>query len=379
MTVKLVVTAFVTLDGVIEAPGFDEHRDGRNAWALRVQNDDDEEYNRNQALTADAYLLGRKTYQIWAAFWPTATGDEELAERVNGIPKYVVSNTLTRADWSNSTLINGDVVSQVIDLKKQAGGDLVVYGSADLVDLLLEHDLVDEYRLLIYPTILGSGKHMFRDGIDTRYLQLVGTRTFSSGVVLLTYQPQREEPTSRFVADFAWTQEQVRSLQAAQDVDRILASVMFTDLVDSTGRAAELGDRAWRRLIDRHDEVARSEVDRWMGRFVKSTGDGVLATFDAPTRALRCAFGLRDALARMGLEMRAAIHTGEIEVRDSDVGGIAIHIAARALGSASANQVVVTRTVLDLATGTDLGFAPLGSVSLRGVPGEWELFAASLT
>ena len=90
---KLVVTAFVTLDGVIEAPGFDEHRDGRNAWALRVQNEDDEEYNRNQAFTADAYLLGRKTYQIWAAFWPTATGDEELAERVNGIPKYVVSNT----------------------------------------------------------------------------------------------------------------------------------------------------------------------------------------------------------------------------------------------------------------------------------------------
>jgi len=87
--VKLIVTAFVTLDGVIEAPGFDEHRDGRNAWALRVQNEDDEEYNRNQAFTADAYLLGRKTYQIWAAFWPTATGDEELAERVNGIPKYV--------------------------------------------------------------------------------------------------------------------------------------------------------------------------------------------------------------------------------------------------------------------------------------------------
>jgi class 3 adenylate cyclase/dihydrofolate reductase len=377
--VQLVVTAFVTLDGVIEAPGFDEHRDGRNAWALRVQNEDDERYNRHQAFTADAYLLGRKTYQIWAAFWPTATGDEELAERVNGIPKYVVSNTLTRADWSNSTLIRGDVVAQVIDLKRRPGGDLVVYGSPDLVDLLLKHDLVDEYRLLIYPTILGTGKHMFRDGIDTHYLQLVGTQTFSSGVVLLTYQPQREEPTSRYVADFAWTQEQVRSLQAAQDVDRVLASVLFTDLVDSTGRAAQLGDRAWRRLIDRHDEVARSEVERWMGRFVKSTGDGVLATFDAPTRALRCAFDLRDALARLGLEMRAAIHTGEIEVRDADVGGIAIHIAARALESASAHQVVVTRTVLDLATGTDLGFAPLGSVSLRGVPGQWELFAASLT
>jgi class 3 adenylate cyclase/dihydrofolate reductase len=379
VAVKLVVTAFVTLDGVVEGPGFDEHRDGRNAWALRVQTDDDEEYNRWQAISADAYLLGRKTYQIWAAFWPTATGDEELADRVNGIPKYVVSNTLTRADWSNTTLISGDVAGQIGDLKGQPGGELVVYGSPDLVDFLLEHDLVDEYRLLIYPTILGSGKHMFRDGIDMHYLQLVGTRTFSSGVVLLTYVPQREEPTSRFVADYAWTQEQVRSLQAAEDADRVLASVMFTDLVDSTGRAAELGDRAWRRLIDRHDEVARSAVDRWMGRFIKTTGDGVLATFDTPTRALRCAFDLQDALARLGLEMRSAIHTGEVEVRDDDVGGVAIHIAARALGSASAHQVVVTRTVRDLATGTDLDFTSLGSVSLRGVPGEWELFAASLT
>ncbi len=365
---KLVVTAFVTLDGVIEGPGFDEHRDGKNAWALRVQNEEDGQYNRWQVFSADAYLLGRKTYQIWAAFWPTATGDEELAERVNTIPKFVVTNTLTRADWTNSTLISGDVAGQVRDLKEQPGGDLVVYGSPDLVDLLLEHDLVDEYRLLIYPTILGTGKHMFRDGIDTHHLQLVGTRIFSSGVVLLTYQPQREEPTSQYVADYAWTQEQERSLQAAQDVDRVLASVMFTDLVDSTGRAAELGDRAWRRLIDRHDEVARSEVDRWKGRFVKTTGDGVLATFDAPTRALRCAFDLRDALARLGLEMRGAVHTGEIEVRDDDVGGIAIHIAARALGSASAHQVVATRTVRDLATGTDLSFDPLGSVSLRGVP-----------
>ena len=377
---KLVVTAFVTLDGVIEAPGFDEHRDGRNAWALRVQNDDDGRYNRWQAFSADAYLLGRKTYQIWAAFWPTATGDEELAERVNGIPKYVVSNTLKRADWSNSTLISGDVVGQVIDLKGQPGGDLVVYGSADLVDLLLEHDLVDEYRLLIYPTILGSGKHMFRDGIDTHYLQLVGTQTFSSGVVLLTYQPQREEPTSRYVADYAWTQEQVRSLQAAQDIDRVLASVMFTDLVDSTGRAAELGDRAWRRLIDRHDEVARSEVDRWMGR-------------SRQDHRRRSAGHLRCANQGAAVCLRSPRRPGSIGTRDESWPSTPVRSRCatptsgaspstsrrRALGSASANQVVVTRTVLELATGTDLGFDPLGSVSLRGVPGQWELFAASLT
>ncbi|MGH8926885.1 MAG: dihydrofolate reductase family protein [Acidimicrobiia bacterium] len=375
---KLIVTAFVTVDGVIEAPGMEEHRDGKNAWALRVQDEETEEFNQGQVFGAEALLLGRTTYQIWAAFWPTATGDERLARRVNELPKYVVSRTLKTADWNNSTLISADVVNEVTRLKEQPGGDLLVYGSADLVDELLRNDLIDEYRLLLHPVILGSGKRLFRDGIDTHHLRLAGSRTFSSGVVLLTYEPEQQIPTSRYVADYSWTQEQVRSLQAAQNVDRVLATVLFTDIVDSTGRAAALGDRAWRQLLDRHDEVARTEVSRWIGQFIKSTGDGILATFDAPTRALRCAFGFRDGLGRLGLEMRAAIHTGEIERREADVGGIGVHIAARTLAEAGPRQVVVTRTVRDLATGTDLAFAPLGSVSLRGIPGHWELFEASL-
>ena len=130
--------------------------------------------------------------------------------------------------------------------------------------------------------------------------------------------------------------------------------------------------------MDRHDTVARAAVERFRGQLVKTTGDGILATFDAPTRALRCAFGLNEALADLGLGIRAAIHTGEIEIRDQDVGGIGVHIAARALVEAGDRQVIVTRTVRDLATGIDLVFAPLGSVGLRGVPGEWELFEASI-
>jgi class 3 adenylate cyclase len=374
---RLIATAFVTIDGVIEGPGFDEHRDGKNAWALRVQNEEDERYNNELLFGADALLLGRKTWQIWAAFWPTAP-DSALTRRVNEIPKYVVSRSLESADWSNSTLISGDVAAEVTRLRQQPGGELLVYGSPDLLDELLKRDLVDEYRLLVYPTILGSGKHLFRDGIDIHHLRLTGSRTFSSGVVLLTYQPEREAPSSRYVEEYRWSQEQVRSLEAAQNAGRVLATVLFTDLVDSTGRAAELGDRAWRRLLDRHDEVARSEVNRWMGQFVKSTGDGILATFDAPTRALRCAFDLDEALAGIGLDVRVAIHTGEIERREADIGGIAVHIAARALGEAGARQVVVTRTVLDLVTGTDLAFTSLGAVSLRGVPGLWELFRASV-
>ena len=375
---KLVVSDFVTIDGVIEAPGMEVHRDGKNAWALRVQDEEAVEFNRLPVFDAEALLFGRTTYQLWAAFWPTRPPEEDMARRLNEMPKYVVSRTLKDADWNNTTVISGNVAREVARLKEQPGGDLLVYGSADLVDELLRHDLIDEYRLSFYPVILGSGKHLFRDGIETHHLRLVGSRTFASGVVLLTYQPEREVPTSRYVEEFSWTQEQVRSLQAAQNVDRVLATVLFTDIVDSTGRAAALGDRAWRQLLDRHDELVKTEVSRWIGQFVKSTGDGILATFDAPTRALRCAFGLHEGLARLGLEMRAAIHTGEIERRENDVGGIGVHIAARALTQAGTNQVVVTRTVKDLATGTDLTFASLGSVSLRGIPGQWELYEATL-
>jgi class 3 adenylate cyclase/dihydrofolate reductase len=375
--VKLVVTAFVTVDGIIEAPGFDEHRSGRNAWALRVQTDEDQVYNKALAMSADALLLGRRTWQIWAAFWPTQdAGDPELTAWMNTVPKFVVSNTLKRADWNNTTIISGDVAKQVADLKARPGGDLIVYGSPDLVDELLRHDLVDEYRLAVYPVVLGSGKRMFRDRIDTHHLRLVDTRTFPSGVVVLTYVPDPDVPTSRFVDEYRWTHEQIRSLQAAGDIDRTLATVMFADIVDSTGRAASMGDRAWKKLLEQHQRVVHGEIDRWHGQNVEFTGDGVMAVFDAPTRALRCAFELVDAARGLGVETRVGIHTGEIERRETGVGGIAVHIAARLLGHADNSRVVVTKTVRDLVTGTDLVFQALGAASLRGVPGEWELFEA---
>jgi class 3 adenylate cyclase/dihydrofolate reductase len=376
---RLIVTEFLTLDGVIEAPGFEEHRDGKNAWALRLQTPEMQDFFRDQLSKVGAFLLGRTTYQIWAAFWPTAGGDADVAKQMNDAAKFVVSTTLKAADWANSTVLSGDWAARVAELKRMPGGDILVEGSADLVNGLMERDLIDEYQLLLFPLILGSGKHLFRDGIDLRPLRLVNTKVFPSGVVLLVYHPESEMPTSQYAQPgyYTWTTEQVRSLQAAQNTDRVLATVLFTDIVDSTARAAELGDREWRKLLDRHDQVSRAEVARWHGTVVKTTGDGLLATFDAPTRALRCAFGLKESLAAAGLKIRAAIHTGEIEMREGDIGGIGVHIASRALAEAGGDAVVVTRTVRDLATGTDLEFKPLGSVGLRGVPGEWELFEAS--
>ncbi len=373
---RIVVTEFMTLDGVMEAPGHEEHRDGKNAWALQSSTEDQQRFKIDELLSADAILFGRVTYQIWATFWPNAPRDHGFADKMNAIDKYVVSATLRDASWHNTTIIDADVAGEVSALKERYDGDILVFGSADLVHSLIELDLVDELRIMVFPVVLGSGKRLFREERDISHFQLVDIRPFDSGVVLMRYEPRGEGPSSRYVEAFKWTGEQIESWRAAQDVSRVLASVLFTDIVGSTERAAALGDRRWHQLLNRHDRTAQAEVDRFHGRLVKTTGDGILATFDAPTRALRCAFGLMKALGG-DLGIRAAIHTGEIEVGEDDVGGIGVHIASRVLAEAGDRQVVVTRTVRDLATGTDLSFAPLGSVSLRGVPGEWELFEAS--
>jgi class 3 adenylate cyclase len=157
--------------------------------------------------------------------------------------------------------------------------------------------------------------------------------------------------------------------------DRVLATVLFTDIVGSTERAAELGDSDWRSLLERHDALVRAEVERHRGRCVKSTGDGVLATFDGPARAVRAATSIGDAVRRLGVDIRAGLHTGELEVLDDDVGGLAVHIGARVMGKAEAGEVLVSSTVKDLVVGSGLDFSERGEHQLKGVPGEWRLFA----
>jgi class 3 adenylate cyclase len=161
-----------------------------------------------------------------------------------------------------------------------------------------------------------------------------------------------------------------RSLQPT----RVLATVLFTDIVGSTERAEELGDRRWRELLDTHDELAGRLVEQWGGRLVKTTGDGVLATFDGPGRAIGCATGLRDELAAIGVQIRAGLHIGEVELRDDDVGGIAVHIAARVMATAGPGEIVVSRTVRDLVAGSDVVLQDRGSQRLKGVEGGWQLF-----
>jgi class 3 adenylate cyclase len=158
--------------------------------------------------------------------------------------------------------------------------------------------------------------------------------------------------------------------------DRVLATVLFTDIVGSTERAGALGDDRWRRLLDAHDELAAREVARHRGRLVKTTGDGMLATFDGPARAIRCALSLaRRVPAELNVDIRAGLHTGEIEVRGEDIGGIAVHLASRVQGEAAPGEVLVSRTVTDLVAGSGNTFAPRGEHALKGVPGTWALFA----
>jgi class 3 adenylate cyclase/pimeloyl-ACP methyl ester carboxylesterase len=156
--------------------------------------------------------------------------------------------------------------------------------------------------------------------------------------------------------------------------DRVLATVLFTDIVDSTRRAADIGDRRWRELLERHDEITRAEVTRFQGHVVKHTGDGFLATFDGPTRALRCATTIAERMPELGIDLRSGLHTGECELRGDDIGGIAVHIGARIAALAQPGEVLVSSTVKDLVNGSGIAFQDRGTHTLKGVPGSWNVF-----
>ena len=191
---RLTLHTFLTLDGVLQAPGGpDEDPDGgfaHGGWSFPYGDEDFGAAMTKWFDNADAFLLGRRTYEIFAAHWPHVTdAGDPIAGKLNALPKYVASTTLERVDWPNSTLLGRDVVAEIGALKKRPGNELQVHGSGGLAQTLIEHDLVDEYRLLVFPVHLGSGKKLFRDGAVAAALRLLDASTTSTGVVITRYEP----------------------------------------------------------------------------------------------------------------------------------------------------------------------------------------------
>ena len=183
---RIVVTEFVSLDGVMEAPGRGE--DFKHAgWTFEIdRGKEGDQFKLDEALNAEALLLGRGTYENFAAAWPSRAG--QLADKLNRMPKYVISSTLEEAKWNNSTVLRGDVVKNISKLRQERGGDIVVHGSAQLVQMLIEHDLVDELRLMVFPVVLGTGKRLFGDRSEKKRLRLADSKTVGDGIAILIYE-----------------------------------------------------------------------------------------------------------------------------------------------------------------------------------------------
>jgi DNA-binding NarL/FixJ family response regulator len=225
---------------------------------------------------------------------------------------------------------------------------------------------VDEY---VFEALrVGASGFLVKDTEPELLLQ--GVRAVARGDALLS-----PGVTRRLIGAFAATRPP--AFPTGSDPDRILATVMFSDIVSSTERAAQVGDRRWREVLDRHDELVREQLAAHGGQEINTTGDGFLALFDAPARAIRCAVAIRDRLRSAGIEVRIGLHSGEVELRDNDIGGIAVHIGARVTTSASPGDVVVSSTVKDLVAGSGIGFLDRGTHALKGVPGHWRLFAVT--
>jgi dihydrofolate reductase len=188
---KIIVSEFITLDGVIEMPGGEDSSGEQSNWSIPYFNEETAKFKLDDLWESDALLMGCVTYQIHAAAWPSPTDEEGFADRMNSLPKYVVSSTLETVEWNNSRLIRRDIPEEVNKLKREIQRAILIDGGSDLVNLLMRHDLIDEYRLLVHPVVVGKGKRLFQGGSQMEQLKLIEAKPFSTGVVALTYQSSR--------------------------------------------------------------------------------------------------------------------------------------------------------------------------------------------
>jgi class 3 adenylate cyclase len=267
-------------------------------------------------------------------------------------------NEEIRATWARQQRLAASPATFALMMPLMAGLDVrAVLPTVRVPTLVLQH-ADDPINLPVW------GKYVADHISGAKYVELPGRNVYHT-----------VEPDWR--ASFQEIYEFLTGHRAEVADDRVLATVLFTDIVDSTRRAAEMADRDWHALLDAHDAVIRVQLNRFRGREVNTSGDGFLAMFDGPQRAIRCAMAIRDAVQTLGIQVRAGLHTGECEVRGDDIGGIGVHIGARVSALAGPNDVLVSSTLCDLVIGSGLEFEERGSYELKGVPGEWRLFAVA--
>jgi len=288
--------------------------------------------------------------------------------------------TAIRATWGDGALMNvfapsaaSDPEMQEVWGRFQRAGASPAMATA-VIAALFEIDVRDILPTIRVPTLI-----LHRTGDLVAPIE--GARLMAEripGARMVEYEGDDHVP---FTGDFGPVLDEMEEFltgtRRPRQLDRVLATVMFTDIVDSTKRAAEAGDRGWRELIERHNELTRRQLGRFRGREIKTLGDGFLATFDGPARGIECAAAIRDGVRPLGLEVRAGLHTGECELAGDDVRGMAVNIGARIGALAGPSEVLVSSTVKDLVVGADLEFMDRGEHELKGVPGPWRLFSAS--
>jgi len=314
-----------------------------NAWVRSLASDDNP-----GGFTPEAMETSTTT---WGHIWGTP------AAAAMGSPSYADDPDAMRwmAKYYRSSLAPGAALAQMLHLAEVDARDVL---PSIRVPTLVMHR--KDFQLVPAPVIKSVA-----DGIaGARFLEYPG---IDGNIWARGWETVAEE-----IEDF------LSDVRHKDEPDRVLATILFTDIVGSTEHASSVGDRKWKELLTEHDRTARAQLERFQGRFVSTTGDGVLATFDGPGRAIKCALSLGRALRHHGIDIRAGVHTGEIELREAgDIGGIAVHIASRIMGEAGPGEVVCSRTVKDLVTGSQFSFSDRGSCALKGVPEEWQLYAVS--
>ncbi len=295
-----------------------------------------------------------------------------------GFPEHLAERTLARMEehWDEPNALAQVAPSRVDDSHARdwwATMQRMAVSPAAAVALFrmsMETDVRDVLAAIHVPTLvvhltgdrlinIGCGRHLAEHIDGAQFVEAEGSD------VVFEDLPEIGDAIEEFVT----------GRPAAREPDRVLATVVFTDIVDSTKHLTALGDSGWREVLDRHDALVERSLERYRGRKVNPTGDGMLAVFDGPARAVQCACAIRDGVGALGIEVRAGVHTGEIELRGDDVAGVAVHIGARVASLGGAGDVLVTRTVTDLVAGSGLEFADRGEQDLKGLPGTWQIYA----